>query len=82
METKYKHSYYYPCVFLGTITIGIYTRDLYFSETFDGQMLLSRRGDGLLDFDAEEVKKFKYNPLDEEGFFDKAYLLAKEKGLI
>ena len=79
----YKHFYYTESIFLGTVNIEGIIRDLYFANTYLGKLLLVRKGNGMLEFDSEGALSIAlgYDPKDE-GFFEKAYLLAKEKALV
>ncbi len=75
MEPKFIHSYPYECTFLGTFN----NCDLYHSVTFEGPMLISRYGNGGLQFTGENCICAKGDEHDEASSIGEAFRRAKSK---
>ena len=80
-KPKFEHNYPYQCTFLGTSQLGPNVRDMYHTKTFDGIMLLTRYGNGLLEFTGEKIDWCKHDRNDPDSFNGEAYRAAEKMGL-
>ena len=77
-KPRFENTYPYPCTFLGTVTMGANTRDLYHTKTFDGITFLCRYGNKSLEFYGESLAYALSEKNDADSMVGECYRRAEK----